>query len=54
MFDICPIFLCHVTLNLAETLVAKSQLSVPYGANVYKGSCFRYNRHFWMVSNCPL
>ena len=32
IFYISPIFLCHVTLNLAETSVVKSQLSVPYGA----------------------
>jgi len=25
IFDICPSFLCHVTLNLAETSVVKSQ-----------------------------
>jgi len=33
IFDICPSFLCHVTLKLAETSVAKSQPLVPYGAN---------------------
>jgi len=37
-FDVCPSFLCHVTFNLAETLVVKSLPSVPYGANLfYKG-----------------
>jgi len=28
------VFLCHVTLKLAETSVVKSQPSVPYGANL--------------------
>ena len=35
IFDhICPSFLCHVTLKLAETSVAKSRPSVPYMANL--------------------
>ena len=27
--------MCHVTLNLAQTSLVKSQPSVPYGANLY-------------------
>jgi len=34
LFDICPSFLCHVTLNLAETSVVTSLPSVPHEANL--------------------
>jgi len=35
-FDIfCPSFLCHVTLNLAETSAVKSPQFVPHGTNLF-------------------
>ena len=40
MFYICSGF-CHVTLNLAETLVVKSQVLVPHGAILYFILCLK-------------
>jgi len=38
IFDICPSFFCHMTLNLAETSVVKSRPSVPYEADFFKSA----------------
>ena len=35
VFVIFVVFLCHVTLNLAETSIVKSRPSVPHGANLF-------------------
>ena len=38
IFSICPSYLCHVTLNMAETLVLKSRPSFLYGSNLFSSA----------------
>ena len=46
-------FLCHVTLNLAETSVVNSQQSVPHGANfILNFYIFFLSRHSFVCCQC--